>query len=125
MYPICKASGGQHYNIAADGDVLSFCPLQYLESKTDIAWAAEWIDTILALNNLTTTPGQRNEIALALTNMQATNSKTLTDFTSSIQDTSVRDALKQYTVDGMTGHLLDASEDGLSLVTSWYLRLKN
>ena len=32
-----------------------------------------------------------------------------------IQDEAIREAIKQYTVDGTMGHLLDAEEDGLSL----------
>jgi type IV secretion system protein VirB4 len=41
--------------------------------------------------------------------------KTLTDFCSSIQDMAIREALKQYTVEGSMGHLLDAEHDGLAL----------
>jgi hypothetical protein len=32
-----------------------------------------------------------------------------------IQDEAIREAIRQYTVDGTMGHLLDAEEDGLSL----------
>jgi type IV secretory pathway VirB4 component len=39
--------------VAADDDSLAFCPLQFLETKGDRAWAMEWIDTILALNGVT------------------------------------------------------------------------
>ena len=66
MYPLCKAAGGVHFSVAADDDALAFCPLQYLETKTDRGWAMEWIDTLLALNGLHTTPAQRNEVASAL-----------------------------------------------------------
>ena len=115
MYPICRAAGGRHYSVAADDETLAFCPLQYLETKTDRAWAMEWIDTLLALNRLDTTPAQRNEIANTILNMHATGSKMLSDFAASIQDKEIREALKQYTVEGMMGHLLDAREDGLSM----------
>ena len=115
MYPLCKATGGDHYSVASDDELLAFCPLQYTATKTDRAWAMEWIDTILALNGLQTTPGQRNEIAKTIVNMNDTRSVTLTDFTGSIQDKNIRDALTQYTIDGMMGHLLDAKEDGLSI----------
>ena len=115
MYPLCKAAGGRHYSVASDDETLAFCPLEYLETKTDRAWAMEWIDTLLALNGLNTTPAQRNEIAHTIINMHATGSKMLTDFTASIQDRDIRETLKQYTVDGMMGHLLDARDDGLSM----------
>ncbi len=117
LYPLTKATGGSHFTVAGDNDALSFCPLQFLGSRNDRAWAMEWIDTILALNGLNTTPGQRNEIASAIVNMHQTGSHSLTEFVSSIQDKSIREALKQYTVEGSMGHLLDAETDGLALTS--------
>lgn len=96
---------------------LSFCPLQFLASQGDRAWAMEWIDALLALNGLATTPAQRNEIGLAIANMQKSGSKTLSEFYTLIQDEPIREALKVYTVEGSMGHLLDAEEDGLSLAS--------
>ena len=115
MYALCKASGGQHYEVAADDSTLAFCPLQHLETASDRAWAMEWIDTILALNGLHTTPGQRNEIGTAIVSMWKNGDKTLTDFCTSIQDVAIREALKQYTIEGSMGHLLDADHDSLAL----------
>jgi type IV secretion/conjugal transfer VirB4 family ATPase len=117
-----RAAGGlsaaplaKHYNVAADGDALAFCPLQYLETKGDRAWAMEWIDTILALNGVITTPEKRNKIADAVLTMHENGDRTLTDFTNLVQDNEIRDALAQYLADGNMGHLLDAEEDSLSL----------
>jgi type IV secretion system protein VirB4 len=115
MYPLAKATGGKHFTVAADDDKLAFCPLQFLETKSDRAWAMEWIDTILALNKVETTPGQRNEIGNAIMSMNASGARTLSEFSVTIQDEVIREAIKQYTVDGTMGHLLDAEEDGLSL----------
>lgn len=113
MYPACKAAGGSHYTIAANDEKLSFAPLSRLDTRARRAWAMEWIDTILALNGLNTTPTQRNEIGNAIISMNDSGSKTLSEFTVTIQDEAIREALKQYTVDGMMGHLLDAETDGL------------
>jgi len=115
MYPTCMATGGTHYDIAADGETLAFCPLQFLETKSDRAWAMDWIDTILKLNGLETTAAQRNAIGVAIINMHDTGSRTMSDFCSTVQDTKIRETLQQYTVDGAMGHLLDAKEDSLSL----------
>jgi type IV secretion system protein VirB4 len=117
LYPLTKATGGNHFTVAGDGDTLSFCPLQFLDTRNDRAWAMEWIDTILALNGLITSPSQRNEIASAIVNMHQTGSRSMTDFVSSIQDKNIREALKQYTVEGSMGHLLDAESDGLDLTS--------
>jgi type IV secretion system protein TrbE len=115
LYPLTKGVGGLHFSVAADDDELAFCPLQYIETKADRAWAMEWIDTILALNGVMTTPAQRNEIGNAILSMHNSGSYTLSDFYITVQDTQMREALRQYTVDGSMGHLLDAKEDGLSL----------
>lgn len=115
MYPLAKATGGKHFTLAADEEKLAFCPLQFLESRGDRAWAMEWIDALLALNGLATTPNQRNEIGLAITNMRDNGARTLSEFYTTIQDEAVREALKIYTIEGGMGYLLDAEEDGLSL----------
>ncbi|HAT7073461.1 TPA: VirB4 family type IV secretion/conjugal transfer ATPase [Legionella pneumophila] len=115
MFPACLGSGGNHYTIAAKNERLAFAPLQFLETKADRAWAMEWVNTILALNGVTTTPAQRNEIGYAIMNMHQSHSKTLSEFCLTIQDEIIREALKQYTIDGLMGHLLDAETDGLGL----------
>lgn len=115
MYPLTKGTGGRHYSVAADDDALAFCPLQFLETKGDRAWAMEWIDTILGLNGVVTTPAQRNAIGTAIVSMQESHAQTLSEFSTTIQDEEIRQALKAYTVEGSMGHLLDAEKDGLSL----------
>lgn len=115
MYPLTKGVGGLHFSVGADDSRLSFCPLQYLESMSDRAWAIDWIDTILALNGIATTPQQRNEISHAIQSMHDSGARTLSEFSLTIQDVSIREAIQQYTVDGSMGHLLDADSDGLSL----------
>ncbi|MCO6559770.1 MAG: conjugal transfer protein TrbE [Gilliamella sp.] len=106
---------GLHFEIGADKNQLSFCPLQFLDSRSYRAWAAEWIDTVLALNGLKTTAKQRNSIAETLLNMYENGGKTITDFTHAIQDNQIRETLEQYTIDGAMGYLLDADDDGLLL----------
>lgn len=115
MYPLTKAVNGLHFSVGADDDRLAFCPLQFLDSKSDRAWAMEWIDTILALNGVNTTPAQRNEIGNAIQSMYESGARTLSEFSLTIQDENIREAMRQYTVDGAMGHLLDSEQDGLSL----------
>lgn len=115
LYPLCSACGGKHFTVAGDDSRLAFCPLQYLDTPADRAWALDWLDTILSLNNLQTGPEQRNEISRTLDNMHATGGKTLTEFVSAVQDKDIREVLQSYTVEGQMGSLLDAEEDGLSL----------
>ncbi|WP_017170482.1 VirB4 family type IV secretion/conjugal transfer ATPase [Xanthomonas phaseoli] len=115
MYPTCKAARGRHFTIASNTDKLAFAPLSRLDTRQRRAWAMEWIDTILALNGVITTPAQRNEIAQAIMSMHKSESRTLSEFTVTVQDKQIREALKPYTVDGDMRDLLDAEEDGLDL----------
>lgn len=47
--------------------------------------------------------------------LHASGAWTLSEFSVTIQDEAIREALRPYTVDGSMGYLLDAEEDGLSL----------
>jgi type IV secretion system protein VirB4 len=67
------------------------------------------------LNGLVTTASQRNAIASAIVNMANEQAYTLSEFSVTVQDEAIRETLKNYTVDGAMGHLLDAKTDGLSL----------
>lgn len=73
------------------------------------------LSIILSLNGLETTPAQRNVVGHAIISMQASGARTLSEFSVTIQDEAIREAIEQYTVDGAMGHLLDADEDGLAL----------
>ncbi|WP_367899712.1 VirB4 family type IV secretion/conjugal transfer ATPase [Xanthomonas oryzae] len=115
MYPTCKAARGRHFTIASNTDKLGFAPLSRLDTRQRRAWAMEWIDTILALNGVITTPAQRNAIAEAIMNMHKSESRTLSEFTVTVQDEDIREALKPYTVNGDMKYLFDAEEDGLDL----------
>ncbi|MDR6642305.1 type IV secretion system protein VirB4 [Luteibacter sp. 1214] len=115
LYPLARACGGLHFDVGGDDETLAFCPLQFLTTKSDRAWAMEWIDSMLALNGVQTTPAQRNEIGNALTAMHRSGATTLSEFVLMIQDEAIREALRIYTADGAMGHLLDAAQDGLRL----------
>ncbi|HET6335471.1 MAG TPA: conjugal transfer protein TrbE, partial [Polyangiales bacterium] len=121
LYPLVSAvrastagRSGLHFALGGDGD-LAFAPLQFLETRSDRAWAMEWIDLVLGLNNLKTSAEQRNEIARAVLNMHETGSRSLTELVLTLQDQELRAVLEQYTVRGSMGHLLDAQHDGLAL----------
>ncbi len=116
MYALTKASGGDHYELgSSDTSFLAFCPLQYIHSSADRAWAATWIEEILKLNNIEVTIEIRNQIFSTLNNMAENNNYTMTDFVNLIQNNEVRDALVDYTIKGQMGSIFDAENDNLSL----------
>jgi type IV secretion system protein TrbE len=112
-YVLCKAAGGNYYDIGADDFSLSFCPLQDIDTPTDQAWAAEWVETCLVLQGLTPTPSMRTLIYQAIVRLSGSPSRSLTEFVSQVQDNDLREALAHYTLSGPMGNLLDASTDNL------------
>lgn len=50
------ATGGTHYDIAGEGSKLAFAPLSNIKTPSQIAWAENWIETCLKLQNVEITP---------------------------------------------------------------------
>ncbi|MGV1832706.1 conjugal transfer protein TrbE [Agrobacterium vitis] len=123
MLPLTLGVDGDHYQIGGDigpsvnGEVkaLAFCPLAELSSDGDRAWAAEWIEMLVALQGVTITPDYRNAISRQIALMAESRGRSLSDFVSGVQMREIKDALHHYTVDGPMGQLLDAEQDGLAL----------
>ncbi|MEQ9637849.1 MAG: conjugal transfer protein TrbE [Devosia marina] len=114
MLPLTLAVGGDHYDVG-EGEGLTFCPLSSLDDAGDRAWAAEWLETLIALQGVKITPDHRNAISRQLGLMAQSERRSLSDFVSGVQLREIKDALLHYTVDGPMGHLLDAEQDGLTL----------
>ncbi|UWU19522.1 conjugal transfer protein TrbE (plasmid) [Rhizobium sullae] len=123
MLPLTLATGSDHYEIGGEtsggGEAasppLAFCPLGELSGDGDRAWAAEWLETLVALQGVTVTPDHRNAISRQIALMAQSRGRSLSDFVSGVQMREIKDALHHYTVDGPMGQLLDAEEDGLTL----------
>ncbi|MDC9654350.1 transporter [Xanthomonas perforans] len=114
MLPLAYTAG-RHYEPGGD-ESPSFCPLQYLDTQSDIAWADEWIATCYELQSgKPASPQQKNAIHRAMLLLSEQEGRSLTDFIADLQDEEVREALAYYTISGSMGHLLDASEDGLTV----------
>ncbi len=92
---------------------LSFAPLSNIKTPGQIAWAESWVETCLKLQNVEITPRDKKLIHEALISHVDTNSKSITEFISSLQDQNLRDALGHYTLSGAAGFLLDSVEDAL------------
>jgi len=90
--------------------------IYFLDSQSDRSFALEWLENILALNGVNISPTQRNDISQALASMSASEAgRSLSNFCTTVQDNSIREALKQYTIAGEFGALFDATNDGLNL----------
>ena len=116
MLATVLACGGRHYDIGSDQGAPAFCPLSVLDTDADLAWAEDWASICFELQTGTArTPAQRDAIHRALELLRAPGSeRTLTHFVSQIQDETVREALRFYTLEGPLGRLLDAEQDGIT-----------
>lgn len=112
MYVLNRACGGMHYDLQADG--IGFCPLQALETASDRAWAADYLETLCALSGVDVKPAHTNAIASAIHRMAGSPFRSLTDFLGTVQNEEIRAALTYYTIKGTGGHLLDARQDSLA-----------
>jgi type IV secretion system protein VirB4 len=117
MYPLARACGGNFYDIGGENVSLSFAPLQHLATDQDRAWVLEWIEKILKLNGVTSSPSLRNEISAAIISLAKINSGNicLTDFIGQVQSNTVREVLQQYDSGGLMGNMLSAEKDGLTM----------
>ncbi|WP_462304841.1 VirB4 family type IV secretion/conjugal transfer ATPase [Campylobacter fetus] len=115
LLALTLATGGTHYDVAGENSSLAFAPLNSIKSQSQIAWAESWIETCLKLQNIDITPKHKKLIHEALITHVETNSRSLTEFISSLQDNDLRDALSHYSVSGSAGFLLDAENDDLNL----------
>lgn len=109
--PITLACGGVHYDIGVDGQV--FAPLSAITTPAGLDWASEWVALVCELSGVTITPEIHERIAEALDILSRGKRTTLSDFVMTVQDASVREALRSYLVGGTRGHLIDAQQDSL------------
>ena len=55
LYTLCKAMGGDFYDIHPDNREAQLCPLQSLETPGERDWAGQWIELLLEHNDLKVT----------------------------------------------------------------------
>ena len=116
MWTLAKAAGATHYDLAAGRpDALRFQPLARVDEPIERAWAAEWLETVLALQGVQITPSLRMRVdrALELVGKNDRAHRTLTELTVHLQHDTLSAALRPYTVTGNYGQLLDAASDDL------------
>lgn len=116
MMPLVLAAGGKHYDLAGDSGSPGLCPLAFLATENDVAWADDWLATLFELQTgHPPSPRQREAIHQAVGLMRTSDQgRTLTDFVATVQDQEIRSALGYYTLQGTLGRLLDSDKDELS-----------
>jgi type IV secretion system protein TrbE len=116
MWTLAKAAGATHYDLAAARpDSLRFQPLAQIDRPNERAWAAEWLETLLALQGVSVTSVIRSKLerAIELIAVNDPAHRTLTELTAQLQNSTLSSAIRPYTVGGNYGQLLDAASDDL------------
>ncbi len=113
LFALTQAAGGEFYDIGGELTHRAFCPLREIDSPGDVAWAVDWLESLCTLQGFKVAPRERNALTEAVTLLQSSPTRTLTELCANVQDTEVREALHYYTLGGAMGHLLDADEDML------------
>ncbi|HVH10943.1 MAG TPA: hypothetical protein VM736_14195, partial [Gemmatimonadales bacterium] len=116
MWALAQAAGARHYDLAHGRvDVHAFQPLAHIDDDAERAWAADWLETVFGLQNVTVTPASRARIdrALELVARNERPHRTLLELAVQLQDEALSLALRPYTVAGNYGQLLDAQVDTL------------
>ena len=109
------AMGGAFYDLAS-GDGIAFQPLARIDDEAERAWAAEWIGSLLAHEEVSVTPEVKEAVWSALSSLASAPmlERTLTGLSVLLQSNRLKQALQPYTLAGPFGRLLDAEADRLA-----------
>ncbi|MGY8527613.1 VirB4 family type IV secretion/conjugal transfer ATPase [Paracidovorax citrulli] len=116
-FVLCQAVGGAYYDIGGEQDQgIAFCPFAAVDKPTERAWAEDFIETLLQLQQFVVLPPHRTLIRDALRSLAEApaDRRTMTDLVQKVQDNNLREALKPYTLNG-DNPMLDAIQDNVRL----------
>lgn len=108
--------GGRFHDLALDG-ALTFQPLVGIDDEATRAWAAEWVQGLLAREGVILDPTIKEAVWTALNSLASAppEERTLTGLAILMQSSRIGQALQPYTVAGPFGRLLDSDTDNLDL----------
>jgi type IV secretion system protein VirB4 len=108
--------GGEFFDLGSDG-ALAFQPLANIDVVAVRSFAQQWVQDLLAHENVEITPEVKDAVWSALSNLAAAphTERTLTGLGALLQRSELRQTLQPYTLEGPYGRLLDAHEDRLKL----------
>ena len=113
MYPLVKAMKYSTFYDLGGENSPKLCPLSCLETRADLTWAMEYVETLVTLNKGEVTPQRRALIESALQTMAKgttdSDERSLGALQVNIQDDHIRDALNIYTLNGAYGQYLDGT----------------
>jgi type IV secretion system protein VirB4 len=115
FYALSLACAARHYEILGDENSVMFCPLQQIQSTSEMIWAAGWMEELIRLQGVTITPEKRQTIRQGLEALKADKIKSLSNYYMIIQDREIRGALEPFikVKDGVMASLMDGENDSV------------
>ena len=116
MWPLTAAVDGEFYAPGTAGEA-GFCPLASLDEYGELAWGAEWLETLCELQDGPLSAVQKNRIAEGLRGLAIlpADMRTLTHARAHIQDERVKTILEPWTGAGPFAYLFDEERLGLDM----------
>ena len=120
---LTMAAGGIYVEPGGENNI-AFQPLAELETNIDILWAAEFIECLLTVQNITVTPEMKLSINEALKLMKSLNihERTLTSFNQYVNyvnpetgTNDIRVGISPYVLGGQYGNIFDADSTSMPL----------
>lgn len=113
QYVLTKAVGGLYYDFVNDPTITT-CPLQDLETASDLSWAAKYIEILCRENGLTVNAGHRDAIGTGLERLRGGRHRSLTHFQAAVQHEDIVEALQLYTIGNpVSAKILDGESDSI------------
>lgn len=118
MLALCLGAGGTHYNFFDESETskkIRFAPFRNIDRLADRIWAADYVETILGLNDIKVDVDIRKQItsALELLAKRCASMRSFTHLAALMTVRQVREVLVQYE-SGMAGGMLNGTEDTVS-----------
>jgi type IV secretion system protein VirB4 len=110
---LCQAAGGRHHDI---DDAARFQPLAGIDVDAERVWAAQWVETLMAMQGVALTAEHRTRIAHALELLagEARAYRTLGELAVHLQDPVLVAGLRPYLRARVPGAVLDGDADPLA-----------
>jgi type IV secretion system protein VirB4 len=116
MRNLVWALGGSYYPFGGNEAQLYLAPLCDIDTEEDLAWAANWLETLCTMRGLQVSPSGANDLGAALKKLagRPRNRRSLTELLVQLRNEELTAALQHYTgASPASGGLLDGQTDPL------------
>lgn len=110
---VTKAMGGNFYHLLVDKNSISFQPFARVDMDAERQWASEWLIQFLEMQHEPLTSNEKNIIFQALISLGelSEEERTLSTFSTILQNPSLKKRLQILTKKGAYGFLFDSNVD--------------